>query len=1158
MKHMPMPQSQFGGYWIARSSRAKTALGYTPPTFAGMLRACVLAAFCAIIAHTAAAQPTPGPVIHHDLAVTLDPATHRLKVRDRIRVPGALVTAPFTISLNADLSVQAVPDGLKLVPIRAREPGSAAGLDRDDHDPASRIPVNIYGVEGATPGQELTGEVAYEGVVNYVVQQPGSEYARAFSQSPGLIEPRGVYLAGSTHWVPQVGDALVTYTLAVEMPVGWKSVSQGERTSSGTPERWSVATPTEEVHLIAAPFTEYSRDAGAVKAMAFLRKPDQALADRYLEATAQYLDMYDGLLGPYPYSKFALVENFWETGYGMPSFTLLGEQIIRFPFILHSSYPHELLHNWWGNGVFVDAAGGNWCEGLTAYLADHLIAEQRGQGTDHRRAILQRVTDYVTPENDFPLSRFQGRHDAVTEAVGYGKTAMMFNMLREKVGDAQFIKALQAFYRDNRFREASFDDIRKSFEAVSALDLRAYFDQWIKDVGTPELKLDRAAGNGERIDITLSQVQPGRLFALDVPVIIKTDKGVETKTVSMPPDRVRVEVGFDLKGTPQRVEIDPQFQVYRRLSPFEIPPSLSKAFGAKKALIVTSARSAPIYAGLAKAWSQDSGDAGIETVMDSGLDALPADRAVWVFGADNKFAPVVAEGLKAYGASLDAASLRTANATYAAAGRSLVAAVRHPGNPALAVIYVAASSEAAADALARKLPHYGKYSWLVFAGDEATNEATGEWPVGDTPLAVNLTPQAGPIELTPRKALAEIKPQFDSARMKADVEWLAAPEREGRGAGSRGLDAAASYIAERFERLGLTPLTPGARGDGRFFQPFDMTGETGAPVRAKNVIAVVPGANPALNGQALIVSAHYDHLGFGWPDVRAGAKGQLHPGANDNASGVAVMLELARLMADAKPERSVIFAAFAGEEAGLLGARHYVRAAQAPGAAFPLSGHIADLNLDTVGRLADGKVTIFGAASAREMPFIFLGAGAVTGVPVQAVTQEINASDHAAFVEAGVPAVQLFASTAGGDYHRPSDTADKIDAAGLAKVAAVLKEAIDYLAARPEPLNFSGPAAAAPPRSPSPTATRRVATGIVPDMTDQGEGVRVGSVQPGSGAEKAGLKTGDRLLALGGVKIANLKALADALRDLTPGQTVDVEFARDTATLSSTLRLGER
>ncbi|HMA72178.1 MAG TPA: M20/M25/M40 family metallo-hydrolase [Xanthobacteraceae bacterium] len=1137
-------------------------------TFARTMLVFLCATLCTGIDPAASAERSQSPVVHHDLVVSLDPANHGLKVRDRFRIPGALVTAPFTISLNADLNMQAVSGGLKLLDATSRLQGSDPAADRDNHDPAPRVPVNVYRVEGAMPGQELTGELDYEGVIDYTVQQSGSEYARAFSESPGLIESRGVFLAGSTRWVPRVGNTLVTYTLAVELPAGWKSVSQGERTSGDTPpsplsggsapERWSVATPTEEVHLIAAPFTEYSRDAGAVKAFAFLRKPDQVLADRYLDATAQYLEMYSGLLGPYPYSKFALVENFWETGYGMPSFTLLGEQVIRFPFILHSSYPHELLHNWWGNGVFVDLAGGNWCEGLTAYLADHLIAEQRGQGADHRRAILQRVTDYVTPENDFPVSRFVSRHDAVTEAIGYGKTAMMWNMLREKVGDAQFIRALQAFYRDNRFRAASFDDIEKSFEVVSGFGLRAFFEQWTKAVGTPELRLEHAAGRDERVDITLSQVQHGRLFALDVPVVIATDKGVETRTISMPSDKARIDVSLDLKGPAQRVEIDPQFQVYRRLSPFEIPPSLSKAFGAKKVLIVMSAQSAPVYAGLVKAWSRD----GVETVMDSQLDALPADRAVWVLGAGNKFAPVVAEALKAYGASLDASGLRTPNLPSAgdrvgAAARSVVAAVRHPKNPDSVVIYVAASSEAAAEALARKLPHYGKYSWLVFAGDEATNEATGEWPVGDTPLARNLTPQAKPIKLAPRKALAEVRPQFDTARMKADVEWLAAPEREGRGAGSSGLDAAANYIAERFARLGLSPLTPGARVDDRYFQPFGMTGESGAPLTARNVIGVLLGANPALNGHALIVSAHYDHLGFGWPDARAGAKGQLHPGADDNASGVAVMLELARLMADARPERSIIFAAFAGEEAGLAGSRHYVRAAQTPGAAFPLSDHIADLNLDTVGHLGDGKVTIFGAGSARELPFIFMGATAVTGVPTQAVAQEINASDHTAFVEVGVPSVQLFASVAS-DYHRPSDTADRIDYVGMAKVAAILKEAVDYLAARAEPLNFSGSASAARSRPAAPTVPRRAATGIVPDMTDQGEGVRVGSVQPGSGAEHAGLKPGDRLLALGGVKTSNLRALADALRDLAPGQTVDVEFARDAAVMSSTLVLGER
>jgi aminopeptidase N len=216
------------------------------------------------------------------------------------------------------------------------------------------------------------------------------------------------------------------------------------------------------------------------------------------------------------------------------------------------------------------------------------------------------------------------------------------------------------------------------------------------------------------------------------------------------------------------------------------------------------------------------------------------------------------------------------------------------------------------------------------------------------------------------------------------------------------------------------------------------------------------------------------------------------------------------------------------------------------------------LNLDTVGRLDDGKVTIFGTGSARELPFIFLGAGASTGIPTQAVAQGGDGSDNEAFVDGGVPAVQLFAS-AGSDYHRPSDTADKIDYAGLTKVAAILKEATDYLAERNGPLSFSGSVAAAQPRGPAaPGTVRRAATGIVPDMTDQGEGVRVGSVQPGSGAEHAGLRPGDRLLVLGGVKTSNLRALADALKDLQPGQTVEVEFARDAAKLSSILRLGER
>ena len=156
-------------------------------------------------------------------------------------------------------------------------------------------------------------------------------YARGFSESPGIISDIGVYLAGSTYWVPYFNDDLITFNLTAKTPAGWKTVSQGTRTKDEDVngvhiDRWESPEPMEEVFLIAAKFTEYDQTAGAVKAMVFLRTPDETLANEYLQLTAQYLEMYRQLIGPYPFSKFALVENFWETGYGMPRLLCLAKK----------------------------------------------------------------------------------------------------------------------------------------------------------------------------------------------------------------------------------------------------------------------------------------------------------------------------------------------------------------------------------------------------------------------------------------------------------------------------------------------------------------------------------------------------------------------------------------------------------------------------------------------------------------------------------------------------------------------------------------------------------------------------------------------------------------------------------------------------------------
>ncbi len=287
---------------------------------------------------------------------------------------------------------------------------------------------------------------------------------------------------------------------------------------------WDSNTPQEEIFLIAAKFNEYKFSAGSVDAFAFLRTPDEALANKYLETTAQYLEMYRKLVGPFPYSKFALVENFWETGYGMPSFTLLGEKIIRFPFILHSSYPHELLHNWWGNSVYVDFETGNWCEGLTAYMADHLIKEQRGPSRRIQKINLQKFTDFVNERNDFPLSKFLSRTDGPSEAIGYGKSLMMFHMLRLKVGDENFTRAFQSFNRNNKFKKASYKDIQDAFEDVIGEDLNWFFDQWINRKWCTELMLKNAKVNksadGYNLKFEIEQLQKENAFTIDVPIVM--------------------------------------------------------------------------------------------------------------------------------------------------------------------------------------------------------------------------------------------------------------------------------------------------------------------------------------------------------------------------------------------------------------------------------------------------------------------------------------------------------------------------------------------------------------------------------------------------------------------------------------------------------------
>ncbi|MCP4275778.1 MAG: M20/M25/M40 family metallo-hydrolase, partial [Gammaproteobacteria bacterium] len=351
-------------------------------------------------------------------------------------------------------------------------------------------------------------------------------------------------------------------------------------------------------------------------------------------------------------------------------------------------------------------------------------------------------------------------------------------------------------------------------------------------------------------------------------------------------------------------------------------------------------------------------------------------------------------------------------------------------------------------------------------------------------------------------------------------------ELVGRGLGSEGLDRAADYIARQFSDAGIQPC-----GDGPddYFQTW--TEKIDMPdrdvVTIKNVIGIIPGKNCQFDGQSVVIGAHYDSHGLGWPDVLKGNKGKIHHGADDNASGIAVLLEFARLAGKKwQPERTIIFVAFSAEEAGKLGSLHYVNHTEK----YPVSKIMAMINLDTVGQLGKDALTIFGNYSAREWVHIFRGAGYVTGVPIKQSTLDTGNSDEKSFIDAGVPAVHLF-SGARDNYHRPTDTVDRIDTAGLVKTAAVLKEAVEYLAARPESLASTLTAAKESqiPQPKQPHKKRRVVLGTVPAYDFTGKGVRLDGVTAGSPAEKAGLQKGDIIVRIGETEIEYLEAFSDVL-----------------------------
>ena len=388
--------------------------------------------------------------------------------------------------------------------------------------------------------------------------------------------------------------------------------------------------------------------------------------------------------------------------------------------------------------------------------------------------------------------------------------------------------------------------------------------------------------------------------------------------------------------------------------------------------------------------------------------------------------------------------------------------------------------------------------------------------------------------------------------MHADIRYLADDALQGRATGTPGNDSAAAFAARRYASLGLRAVSPG------YLQPFNarsaMTAHAGGPgeLRTQNVVAMLPGSDAALRNQVIVVGAHIDHLGRSTSGaLDPDAKDAIRNGADDNASGTAAVLELARLLAARPTRRSVLFVNFSGEELGLLGSQYFVE--HAP---LPVDSMIAMLNFDMIGRLRGDSLVVYGVATAAEMRTLLDSANAGIGLTVRGVGDGFGPSDHSSFFAKNIPVLHFFTNLHD-DYHRATDDIERINAAGAARVVALAEQVIRQIDNRPGRLTFVR--AAAPPAVSGARTGSNVYLGSIPDMAAaDAPGLRLTGVRAGSPADSAGLKAGDVVVSLDGKVVTDLQTYSDALYARQPGDVVDIVVLRGDQRMTFKVKLGRR
>ena len=641
-------------------------------------------------------SPVIAASFEHRVEIDLQPASGEIRIQDQLKVEGI---KEFRFRLATWLArIDVEVDGVR---VELKHQGGDTVIDLPD----SGIHRIVFDMHGKVPARD-------------------EENTRELTSSSAAD---GVYLPGYDGWIPHPAGMPMRYQLAVSVPITQRAVVTGklidEQLGDNTYRASFVSTPFgESPSLFAGPYQLHERQLQGLSLRSYFHAELADQADAYLDKAEEYIQRYQTSVGDYPYADFHIVSAPLPVGLGFPNLTYVDRRIVPLPFMRSRSLAHEVLHNWWGNGIAVDYASGNWAEGLTTFMADYALERDKGEAA--ARAMRVRwLRDYAAlpTARDQPVRDFRSKQHQAAQVIGYNKVAFIFHMLSLEIGQQAFARGIRDFWRQHRFARASWHHLQVAFEQAAGRQLDWFFRQWLDRKGAPRLSLGShqvdVVDGAYRTRIEVLQPVQGYRFSLDVE--LTTAAGTERRRVIIVDHLTHLE--WITPNRPESIQFDPQNDLFRRLQTSETPPIL-RDITLNPATVTMIASEQEAFSGIAQALASRLLD-NTPRFLDPGQSRKPAQPLLLITTADRLAGQLEQLQLQIPGELPDV--------KYGAAAWTARLANNTP------VLVISAESVVQLQALLRPLPHYGGQSYVLF--DDGRAQSRGLWPLSHDTLYRDLT-----------------------------------------------------------------------------------------------------------------------------------------------------------------------------------------------------------------------------------------------------------------------------------------------------------------------------------------------------------------------------------------------------------------------------------